>query len=748
MTIVVTNIVAGPFTATGAEQEVAFDFKVFTREEVEVVYGSDRTAIDPDTYVVEPNRTIDGQVLEGGTITLLAGALPAGTMFNAVAKPAKTQELVFSDTGSRLRNLNEVADRAALRAIRAQYDGALEGAGAELIEAATEAGASAGAAAALNKADKNLLNVVFTRSDDDAVPVDEPDYRGAQPRRPIEFGATPQETAYDTDLDNTAELQAMIDGAFSSGATLPGLPGGGIVIIDKVYRINAPLYMRKWVTLEGIIQGGELLDHDKATNSNADKTATTLGAVPGTIICGPSGKIVPKDCCHLDKIRIISDELAKVSPNGNEAALRAQIVRFLDYEIAIDPVFGACDVSVTNCFIAGFELACRFDYTERYRFNLNKVDCVNGLFVTDIYDHSEINFNSFWPYGIAHRLGSGGETLATAYGTAIKFGKNPASDRSTDGGTVIGNMIYGYSYGLDLEATNALHVAFNWIDNNRARADTQDTTGIRMSGNCRRTKLIANHVDSYGRSYDIQADGGVIFNDNTSAGCTYSHLRVGPSVILIGGTFFMQDYVTGQGGDCIELNDSHVQVVFDRLVFAGCGGSAVSTLTSVTAIMNFRVSKFSSILPHASFVPLNPDQYTSVVSVSRTSDAALSGNNVDNTISFPNTLLDGFSEWTGSNTMTVKRAGWYMIDVNLLATPPNTSAGLMQAYLRVNSAGVRVCSIPHSGHTNPMSFTLNATPIYLSTNDQVTVTLRSLINASFNLKGDLCVFTARFVERP
>lgn len=161
MTIVVTNIVAGPFTATGAEQEVAFDFKVFTREEVEVVYGSDRTAIDPDTYVVEPDRTIDGQVLEGGTITLLAGALPAGTMFNAVAKPAKTQELVFSDTGSRLRNLNEVADRAALRAIRAQYDGALEGAGAELIEAAAEAGAEAGGAAGVAAAGDRLPKLQY-----------------------------------------------------------------------------------------------------------------------------------------------------------------------------------------------------------------------------------------------------------------------------------------------------------------------------------------------------------------------------------------------------------------------------------------------------------------------------------------------------------------------------------------------------------------------------------------------------------
>ena len=159
MTVTVTNIVAGPFVATGDEQVIPFDFKVFTPEEVEVVVGSDAVPVDPALYEVESNRTLDGLVAEGGTITLRAGALAAQTGFRAIAKPKATQEMVFTDTGSRLKNINEVADRAALRAIRAQYDGALEGAGAELIEAATLAGAAAGAAAGVGKADRTGENL-------------------------------------------------------------------------------------------------------------------------------------------------------------------------------------------------------------------------------------------------------------------------------------------------------------------------------------------------------------------------------------------------------------------------------------------------------------------------------------------------------------------------------------------------------------------------------------------------------------
>lgn len=150
MTITVTSIVAGPYPATGGAQNLPFAFKVFTPSEVEVVtgVGSSQVTVDPDLYTVNRNMALDGQVLEGGSIDLQAGAVEAGLVIRAIAKPRMTQEQVWSDTSSRLKNMNEGLDRAALRALRAQYDGALEGAGPDLIAAAEEAGAAAGAAAA------------------------------------------------------------------------------------------------------------------------------------------------------------------------------------------------------------------------------------------------------------------------------------------------------------------------------------------------------------------------------------------------------------------------------------------------------------------------------------------------------------------------------------------------------------------------------------------------------------------------
>jgi len=159
MTITRTDIVAGPVPATGAEQTIPFLYKVFTPSEIEVVTGviPNQVTIDPDLYEVASNTALDGQIMEGGTVLLSAGAVDAGLQVRLIAKPKMTQEQVYSDTSSRLKNLNEGLDRAALRAQRAAYDGALEGAGPELIEAATEAGEAAGAAAGAAAASLRLL---------------------------------------------------------------------------------------------------------------------------------------------------------------------------------------------------------------------------------------------------------------------------------------------------------------------------------------------------------------------------------------------------------------------------------------------------------------------------------------------------------------------------------------------------------------------------------------------------------------
>lgn len=212
MTITVTNIVAGPYVATGSAQSLPFPFKVFTPPEVEVIVGAERTAIDPALYSVTINKAVDGQVMEGGAIELSEGAVEPGVSVSVVAKPALGQELVFSDTASRLRNLNEGLDRAALRALRSAYDGVMEGAGQEILDLAAAAGAAAGleagAAASANKADRTGGNIT---------PSDAPLFRGAIQAAPsrIKRGATPRDVA-----DKVSERVSVKDyGAFGDGSS-------------------------------------------------------------------------------------------------------------------------------------------------------------------------------------------------------------------------------------------------------------------------------------------------------------------------------------------------------------------------------------------------------------------------------------------------------------------------------------------------------------------------------------------------
>ncbi len=158
MAVTVIDIIAGPFTANGLEQELPYSFTIFTPEECEVVVGVDRIPLTLDTdYTVDSNRAADGQVLEGGTVTLLAGAVDSGDVVRVIAKPAKTQEQVYTNAGTRISNLNEGLDRAAQRALRSEYDGISAEVRADLLDTAAEAaegvaitaGGAAGAAAAV-----------------------------------------------------------------------------------------------------------------------------------------------------------------------------------------------------------------------------------------------------------------------------------------------------------------------------------------------------------------------------------------------------------------------------------------------------------------------------------------------------------------------------------------------------------------------------------------------------------------------
>jgi hypothetical protein len=172
MTITVVSIDQGPFTATGLAQTVAYTFMTLTDEEISVFYdaGAGRVMVDPASYVVARNKNIDGSAKEGGSVELSVSAVPAGSSIYIRANPRGDRDLVWSDTGSRLKNLNEEQDRQVLRFLVVQDTlskniGGMAEAGAN---AGSAAGAAAGTAAAnavvAGKADIAGENIVQRRT--------------------------------------------------------------------------------------------------------------------------------------------------------------------------------------------------------------------------------------------------------------------------------------------------------------------------------------------------------------------------------------------------------------------------------------------------------------------------------------------------------------------------------------------------------------------------------------------------------
>ena len=135
MTITVTDLEAGPYVATGATQTVPFSFMSLSDAEVSVIVVTDDLGESPlaaEMFAVQRNRELDGSPAEGGSVTLSPGAILTGSTFYLRANPSDEQDQRWSDTGSRLRNLNDALDRGVLRdlALSKRLDRAILGMGA------------------------------------------------------------------------------------------------------------------------------------------------------------------------------------------------------------------------------------------------------------------------------------------------------------------------------------------------------------------------------------------------------------------------------------------------------------------------------------------------------------------------------------------------------------------------------------------------------------------------------------------
>jgi hypothetical protein len=501
-----------------------------------------------------------------------------------------------------------------------------------------------------------------------------------------EFGAHGVDDTASLSNDDSDALRAMIAAAHMSGSTLPGLPGGGTVEIDRSYYINQTVELGKWITLSGRHEHDELLDHQGG--NNLDKSATTAGARPGTIILGPQGKLLRNDGSGVYKLAILGASAAAYRSTAGKSATAAEvnalIASYNNYPLAVDTVSGAAGVFADHCFIAGFALGIKQTYNERWRVSWCKFDCVNGFYATQTYDDARYFANHHFPFIWGHRFADGtadANTVLANYGTAIKFDNTIDPSRSIDGGHVFCNLTYGYMIGIDLLSTNGLHCYDNWIDGDVSSTVTLNTIGIRTSGNCRRTKIILNHIDSQGRCLDLQGTGVVTLNDNTTCGATVSHMRIGTGTLVNGGIHLFQ----GAAPQCIELDPNCGLVSFTQTWFSACNGVAIGLQGGGVPVgVTRRNVSLGKIVVENSGNGWSLDRrlWRSNVMLSN-----LGGENLTNgtpTQVALDSSVDGYGEWA-NNAFTPAASGWYSVSgtigVNLTSF---ASGNALVAEVRIN----------------------------------------------------------------
>lgn len=518
---------------------------------------------------------------------------------------------------------------------------------------------------------------------------------GAQgnPGRPAsiragDFGAIGVSDTSVLTYDDSSHLQAMFNAAAANGTCVPGKPGGGVVELDpnRSYYINTYLYVPIGVTVVSQFYRDELLNQQNG--NNLAKSTTNYGAQPGTIIFGPNAQIVLNDSSGLRRVTLVSAVAAvfisTAGVNMTAAQVNSLLAAYANYPLAVSTISGCAGPFLDECTILGFNLAAKFVYNERWRVSWCKFDCLNGVYSSQTYDDIRYFANHHYPLVWGHRFAAGTagvNTVLAAYGTAVKFDTGADTSRSIDAGHVFANMIYGYLVGIDLVATNGLHCYDNWIDGDVSQTNTQQTIGIRTSGNCRRTKILGNHVDSQGRCYDLQGTGVITLDNNTSAGATVSHMRVGPQTLVNGGTHLFQ----GPSPQYIELDPGIGYFRWNSTWFSAAAGVAIGLAGGAAAAAatraNVSLGKVTIDSPGSGW-SFDIRQWRSNVQASNTSAQTLTQGSYTRVAMAA--TVDGFGEWSGTSFTAVSPGAYSIAATVGLQVSGIASGNAISNEVRVN----------------------------------------------------------------
>lgn len=618
-------------------------------------------------------------------------------------------ETVLDMNSHRIINLPEPQDDNDPARLKDLIDVSVELIGPEIIAEATEAGAIAGAAAAADKANRTLDNATRKRNLMSSV-VDVQNFFDDLAFRPIEYGATGIE---DIDLlvDDTERLQQMID----------DMPMGRESVLTGVYYIGPGkiLHIRPDRLIRGGAATGEILDRTANWKRN------------GTIILGLGAEIHVYNSSRLDGVQVVSEDAAKATiPNRPYDAWQrirnwsGTAIRLV--EVTDPKRDGGADVTITNCGIYGFRTAVRNDGLERLTFAFNKVDCHNGVLVSNSYDTTRVLFNQFWGFWPAHRYvddqtanadASGNTAGRAAYdgeapgfmyrdteknimyfrgddpnfpalkwyssaslayrdGAAIGIVPGDTFAGRVDGMMVIGNLNYGHKYGLLLSAENyACHIYYNEFSGTPSTRDELPTWPIHNTGHTVFTKFIGNHCDSGRTNYNMLAPIGSIVTlyNNTSGAFSDTSMSCGDGEGIVDG---FTSSSSRPGGYLIGFAPNCGKWSFDNVV---CGETGIAGLFNIWLPSQKQKITFGpNIRAPASLMP-DRRALTSYVEARGTGTQTIAPG-AGTKVAFTNVKFDGHGLWdAGGSNFNPFESGLYRIEASISFSVADNEQGVIYA---------------------------------------------------------------------
>lgn len=436
MTITVTSIDQGPFTATGLAQTVAYTFMTLTDEEISVFYdaGAGRVELDPSDYAVARNRNVDGSAKEGGSVALVVGSAPSGSSIYLRANPCDDRDLVWSDTGSRLKNLNEEQDRQVLRllVVRDVLNKNIGG----MADAGANAGAISGAAAGALAAQA----VVDGKVDVSALALG----LGAGL---VGFSHTQTYLAgtVGAKLKNQIRVSdAPFNGNLLSAVTECSARGGGVVFLDATVTLagSTTLTIPRNVSLQGVT--------DNADPGNPSFAGTTggyaaLAAMPKVLI--PSTSTIA--FAGTQSVRGVCFARTGLAFDGTDLASN-----YAGTAVTL----GRTDaITFESCAFLGFSQAIKATATADWRINNCLIDCNNGVWQEGSFDKTFLTFTRF--YNVLQSGVNGNDPKTQRDGYAYRF-----TGSSNGGPSLVGNFAYGARYSYWFDTGGHYGCTDNWAD--------------------------------------------------------------------------------------------------------------------------------------------------------------------------------------------------------------------------------------------------------------------------------------------